>query len=431
MTMTYAAAPPPAAAGPRPDAPVAFKGDGRAFLALSIRGAFLQLLTFGFYRFWLATDIRRRLWSHTSLEGEPLEYTGRGKELFIGFLFAMAILVPVNVAYFAVTLEAEEIIPFASLPFLLFFVVFGQFALFRARRYRLTRTVWRGLRFWMTGSGWNYAFRWLGWSIVTAITLGLAYPWMRASLERYKLANTHYGDLRGGFVGRGGDFFLRGFGFWLVGMTPLTMVIVGVILAFGPNTILKELEIDYAISWNPSPEAAIIGGFVQGIGGFVLLFTPLLWPFFRALEWRWWAQGVRFGDLSLTSKLSGWSVLGLYAKTFLVTSIVLFLMALALGAAVLLLFTALGLNATVFDPSNIEQLFNNIPMVVALAACYLVLLLALGVVTRFFLTYEKWGLLATSMTISHPEAADGAAARGTAVSGLEESLADSLDVAGF
>jgi hypothetical protein len=30
----------------------------------------------GFYRFWLATDIRRHLWSHTSVNGDAPEYTG-------------------------------------------------------------------------------------------------------------------------------------------------------------------------------------------------------------------------------------------------------------------------------------------------------------------------------------------------------------------
>ena len=156
---------------------------------------------------------RSHLWSHTAVEGEPLEYTGRGKELFVGFLIALAILVPINVAYFAVGIWAETAQAFASLPFILFFVLFGQFALYRARRYRLTRSIWRGVRFWMTGSGWSYAFRWLGWGLLTALTLGLALPWMRAALERYKLENTWYGDLRGAFVGRGADFFVRGLGY--------------------------------------------------------------------------------------------------------------------------------------------------------------------------------------------------------------------------
>ena len=41
----------------------------------------------------------------------------------------------------------------ASVPLGLLFYGFWQFAIYRTRRYRLTRTVWRGVRFWMTGSG--------------------------------------------------------------------------------------------------------------------------------------------------------------------------------------------------------------------------------------------------------------------------------------
>jgi len=48
---------------------------------------------------------------------------------------------------------------FGSAPLVIPLYVFTQFAIYRARRYRMTRTVWRGVRFWMTGSGWNYALR--------------------------------------------------------------------------------------------------------------------------------------------------------------------------------------------------------------------------------------------------------------------------------
>ena len=61
--------------------------------------------------------------------------------------------------------------------------VFGQYACYRARRYRLTRTVFRGIRFHQSGSPWSYALRSLSWWIVTAMTLGLAYPGAQASLE--------------------------------------------------------------------------------------------------------------------------------------------------------------------------------------------------------------------------------------------------------
>ena len=79
---------------------VAFTGDRRSFFGLVARGAGLEMITAGFYRFWLTTDIRRHLWSHTVVDGDGAEYTGRGKELLIGFLVAMAILMPIYLGYF-------------------------------------------------------------------------------------------------------------------------------------------------------------------------------------------------------------------------------------------------------------------------------------------------------------------------------------------
>ena len=176
---------------PLPPAKMAFSGDRGNFFRLAARGAALELVTVGFYRFWLATDIRRHMWSHTTVDGDAAEYTGRGKELLIGFLFALAILVPIYLAYFLVTVEAESWRAFASIPLVLGFYAFGQFAIYRARRYRLTRTVWRGVRFWMDGSGWAYAGRAILWGIVVLITLGLAFPWREASLERYKMLHSY------------------------------------------------------------------------------------------------------------------------------------------------------------------------------------------------------------------------------------------------
>src|SRR5450755_4134816 len=98
--------PPP---GPPPvPVPVSFSGDRSEFRRLVTRGAALELITFGFYRFWLATDIRRHLWSNTVIEGDAVEYTGRGKELLIGFLFAIAILMPIYLLYFLIGVEVER-----------------------------------------------------------------------------------------------------------------------------------------------------------------------------------------------------------------------------------------------------------------------------------------------------------------------------------
>jgi uncharacterized membrane protein YjgN (DUF898 family) len=60
-------------------ASLTFSGRGRDFFGLLLKGSLLQIPTFGFYRFWLVTRIRRHLWANTSLAGESFEYTGTGK----------------------------------------------------------------------------------------------------------------------------------------------------------------------------------------------------------------------------------------------------------------------------------------------------------------------------------------------------------------
>src|ERR1700759_5319770 len=208
---------------PAPPLPVSFYGDRGEFRRLVMRGTGLEVLTVGFYRFWLATDIRRHLWWNINTPGDGPEYTGRGKELLLGFLFALAILVPIYLAYFLVGLEVERAKAFASIPLFLFFYLFGQFAIYRARRYRLTRTGWRGGRFWMDGSGWAYAIRGAGWTFLTVITLGIVLPWREAALERYKMRHCHYGDLQGSFEGRGSELFKRGWKLWLVALSPFLL----------------------------------------------------------------------------------------------------------------------------------------------------------------------------------------------------------------
>ena len=61
------------ARGTAPAVTVRFTGERRAFWGLLVRGAVFLALTLGIYRFWLATDIRRFLWSNTEVAGDSLE----------------------------------------------------------------------------------------------------------------------------------------------------------------------------------------------------------------------------------------------------------------------------------------------------------------------------------------------------------------------
>jgi uncharacterized membrane protein YjgN (DUF898 family) len=128
---------------------VRFRGEAGRFWRLLARGAVLLMATLGIYRFWLTTDIRRFLWSNTELAGESFEYTGTARELLLGFLIAIAVLVPLYAAFFLLAFGLGELV---SLIGLLVLTLLGQYAVYRARRYRLTRTVYRGVRFHQSGS---------------------------------------------------------------------------------------------------------------------------------------------------------------------------------------------------------------------------------------------------------------------------------------
>jgi uncharacterized membrane protein YjgN (DUF898 family) len=382
---------------PLPPLPVVFAGDRGEFRRLVTRGAGLELITVGFYRFWLATDIRRHLWSNTIIDGDAAEYTGRGRELLIGFLFALAILVPIYLAYFLVGLEVERFKAFASFPLFLFFYLFGQFAIFRARRYRLTRTVWRGVRFWMDGSGWAYAMRAGLWALLSVITLGLALPWREAALERYKMRHCYYGDLEGSFEGSGWEFFRRGWWLWLLAVISTVALSLTKFLPFAPLLVVVA--------------------------------APFIYAAFKATEWRWWISGIRFGGVRLESSLLRGALAGLYWKAigWFLAVMALFVGYLFGGAALLASMSGKPM-AKFFTPANLQ---GSVSMIVLAMIGYLAFILALNVVLRVYLLRDVWVKVLASTHVHGIEAAANVAAKGDLANALGEGLADGLDVFGF
>jgi uncharacterized membrane protein YjgN (DUF898 family) len=386
---------------------VDFSGTRGDFFRMVRNGSALELITFGFYRFWLATDIRRHLWSHTSVDGDAPEYTGRGRELLIGFLFAMAILVPIYVAYFIVGIEAETYRAFASVPLFLFFYMFGQFAIYRARRYRLTRTVWRGVRFWMDGSGWAYAMRAFGWGLLAALTLGAVLPWREASLERYKMRHCHYGNLPGSFQGRGSELFKRGWKLWLAALSPF-IVGLGLVIAYAG---------DKPPAWAGGVTAVV------AIAWFIAL--PFIFGAFRAIEWRWWLSGIRFGEVSFGSDLSSGALYGLYWKVIGWYFVVTFAFSAYLGICIAVI---VGFN----DPEHIAaQMQGNYGLTAAMVIGYLGIIIAMNVVLRMYLLRDIWARVVASVTVYRLEAAANVAAEGELADAVGEGLAGGLDVVGF
>ncbi len=161
-------------------------------------------MTLGIYFFWGKARVRRYLWSQTAIAGDRFAFHGTGREMLIGFLKALLV--------FAVPLVALSIVQNAPsvwrmvrvLAYLLAYLIVAVFyplAIVGARRYRLSRSSWRGIRFSFRGSVKEFIKLFVVNSIITSVTLGLWYPIFDTKRYAFLTSNSWFGNRRFDFDG--------------------------------------------------------------------------------------------------------------------------------------------------------------------------------------------------------------------------------------
>lgn len=221
-----------------------FTGRRGSFFKLLLINLFLTIITLGIYRFWAKTNVRRFIWSNIRFMGDPLEYTGKGSELLLGFLIVLAVLFPLGLIYEAIQSLAppEETALHIGLEILYYITIFAliQIGFYRAWRYRMSRTAWRGIRLGLDGSTWTFLKLSLGWSVLTVLTLGMAYPWMAVELWRYQITHTRIGETVAEFKGSGRELLLP----WLTVNIPL--VLGGIGFYVSGHILTQGFELSFA-----------------------------------------------------------------------------------------------------------------------------------------------------------------------------------------
>jgi len=158
----------------------------------------LSVLTIGFYRFWMKTRLRRYYWSSIRPGGRPLEYVGDPLEKLLGFFIAVVILAfyigVVNLILMFVSFSLFDGNAVAYVVSFVGVIPLWFYARYRARRYVLARTRWRGIRFGVDPGAWGYAWRALIYWALALGSLTLLWPLMTHRLEKYRINRTWYGD---------------------------------------------------------------------------------------------------------------------------------------------------------------------------------------------------------------------------------------------
>ncbi|MBF0128461.1 MAG: DUF898 domain-containing protein [Alphaproteobacteria bacterium] len=290
--------------------------------ALILKNLALTILTLGVYRFWGKTHIRRFLWNHTLIQGERLDYTGTGGELFKGFLL---VLVTVFLPLLLINAAAQALVEQENLAAAgaLFFVFTAAamylpgVAIFRAARYRLSRTRWRGVRFGLEGKGWSYGLWVMLFLLILVATMGLSYPVQRVGLWRRLWDQARFGNKAFHFDGGVRNLYPRFLLVW-------TVFALGVTLAVGiPGLIAAQYApVAEPPGGIPAAEQMAYLALTMTFPLFMLVMLPV-WLSYKALELRTLAEGLGFEGVRFSFDVRFWPLLRLLFGNMLLVMLTL------------------------------------------------------------------------------------------------------------
>jgi uncharacterized membrane protein YjgN (DUF898 family) len=202
-----------------------FHGRHGELFGLYLKTILLSVLTLGIYSFWGRVNISQYMYRNVTLLDRPFGYHATGKELFIGFLKGLVVMLGVVVVLAVLSRlggKTVAVVLYAGLYIgVLFFLT--PWLIVGKWRYWLSRTSWSGLRFRFVGQVAELRSQWVGWMLLTLVTLGLFTPVYMNRLQKFFTDNIRFGNMPFSYDGVSKEMFFL----YLKGML-LSIVTVGI-----------------------------------------------------------------------------------------------------------------------------------------------------------------------------------------------------------
>ncbi|MBX2903207.1 MAG: DUF898 family protein [Chitinophagales bacterium] len=186
-----------------------FHGSGSALLGIYFLNLIFVILTLGLYYPWARAKLIQYFYGETELEGSRFQFHGTGKEMFLGFIKAVAVVAFLYAALFAAQLSGIAAVRIGA--FALYFLVFiaiVPFAIHGALRYRLSRTSYKGIHFGYRGNLKELVVLFVKGTLLSIVTLGIYGPWFEAAYRQYTIGKIRVGNASLEYDGGGNTLFL-------------------------------------------------------------------------------------------------------------------------------------------------------------------------------------------------------------------------------
>lgn len=389
-----------------------FHGNWVDFMKIAVPNLLLTVVTLGIYRFWGTTRERHYLWGQTEFIDERLEWTGTGMELFIGFIMAFFLI---GVPFTLLQLVAQGLV-FRGQPeiaialgvvlTLVLFYLIG-IAYFRALRYRLSRTYWRGIRGGSDDQGISYGFSYLWKNVAGILPIYLLYPWASMSLWNERWGKMSFGPYRFESNADWTQLMKRYLLFYLV---PFLLFVMFAIIGF------QETQGGGAEKMGVGAAVAF-GGFAIILILALYIVLPVAALLYYSKFMRVAVSALRIGELEFEFKarspdwilffLANWAIWGIAAGMAFVP---------------LSLLMAPG----TFDPISLRENLST-AVIATLALSAAIATVAIGLANAL-IRYRSWKFFVVHMEAFGEVNLDRMSQSETTVSGHGEGLLDAFDV---
>lgn len=413
-----------------------FVGNRSSLFWLALKSGFWTVLTLGFYRFWMKTRLRRWYWSAIRPGGHPLEYVGDPWEKLLGFFIAVVILtfyigiVNLLLMFVSFSFFQNSFVGYFTSAIGVIPVWF--YAQYRARRYVLGRTRWRGVRFGLEKGAWGYAWRALVHWLVTICTVGMLWPRMTFCLEKYKTDRTFFGSAK---MVQGGRWqmlipaavpfavavlLLGMLGVWLVWLDPLF-----------PQNGEETDDLLTAVGGLAEFDLSLLG--LSRPSRLFLLIPGMLLLIYAAVHYRFVSKRILAGQkhmegVQMRSDLKGLRISMIYV---LGTTMAYFILIIGVVGIIGAAFALLGPDAFLESQIGTGDPLGDLPRWLSLgiiAALYLSVFLFWGVLHHVFVTFPLMRHMAVTLSLENVAGLSQVSQRARDEFAEAEGFAEALDL---
>ncbi len=181
------------------DIPFQFHGKALEYFKIWIVNIALSILTLGIYSAWAKVRTKRYFYSNTTLNGSSFSYLADPLIILRGRLIVLGVIL-----LYAASVQFLPLLEFA---FIIVYMIALPWIVIKSLQFNTRNSAYRNIRFNFDGKLAEAILVLIGLSILTVVTLGMAFPYFTKRLNQFSIENSYFGLSKFSITATTWDYF--------------------------------------------------------------------------------------------------------------------------------------------------------------------------------------------------------------------------------